>query len=160
MGATGTGTECGKDLTVHATGYCKGSSCGSSDAGTCCQEKCSKGFKLNGATTKEANTCAKDSTLATDIKCAGSPCAATDAKLCCNEKCTDKKTGFKVKGASSKEPNECKAKETVATKGMCKGDCSSDDASTCCLKGANETGLVSSVSGSPGSSMVVAVFLA
>merc|ERR1711988_282322 len=91
------------------------------------------GFKLHGATTKEANTCAKDSTLA-DGKCSGIPCAASDAKLCCNEKCTDKKTGFKVKGASSKEPNECKAKETVATKGMCKGDCSSDDASTCCLK--------------------------
>merc|ERR1711907_805559 len=69
----------------------------------------------HGATTKEANTCAKDSTLA-------------------DGKCTDKKTGFKVKGAKTKEANECKAKETVATKGMCKGDCSADDAATCCLK--------------------------
>merc|ERR1711865_1358851 len=78
------------DLTVHTTAYCKGSSCAATDKGTCCQAKCSKGWKLNGATTKESNTCAKDTTLASDGKCAGSPCASSDDKLCCNEKCTDK----------------------------------------------------------------------
>merc|ERR1712100_577693 len=94
------------------------------------------GFKLNGATSKEASTCAKDTTLASDIKCAGSPCAGTDAKLCCNEKCTDKKTGFKIKGGSGKEPNECPSDGkgyTVGSKAMCAGDCSSDDVKTCCL---------------------------
>merc|ERR1711981_1236767 len=109
-------------------------SCGTADAGTCCQQACSKGVKLNGATTKESNTCAKDSTLASDIKCAGSPCSATDSKLCCNEQCTDKKTGFKPNGGSGKEPNSCPKNEQVATKGMCAGDCSADDAETCCLK--------------------------
>merc|ERR1711924_267554 len=89
-GAAGAGTECGKDLTVSTTAYCAGSSCKSSDAGTCCQQKCSKGWKLSGASTTEANTCAKDTTVSSDGKCAGSPCAATDSKACCNEKCTDK----------------------------------------------------------------------
>merc|ERR1711998_482645 len=106
--------ECDEDLTVHATAYCKGASCGKDDAKTCCQQKCSKGWKLNGAKTTEANTCAKDTTLASDAKCKGSPCGAEDAKL------------------------ECKAQETVSSKGMCKGDCSEDDAKTCCLK-ANST---------------------
>jgi hypothetical protein len=39
-----------------------------------------------------------------------------------------------VKGSKDKTKNECKAGETVASKGMCKGDCSSEDASTCCQK--------------------------
>merc|ERR1712023_198184 len=117
----------------HATAYCTKSSCAASDAGTCCQQSCSKGWKLNGATTKEANTCPKDTTLG-DGKCKGSPCAAADDKICCNEKCTDKKKGFKVHKGTGKEPNECKKGEIVASKGMCKGDCSSDDAATCCQK--------------------------
>jgi hypothetical protein len=138
-GATGTGAECGTDLTVHATAYCKESSCTvASDAGTCCQQKCSKGYKVFGATTKESNTCVKDTTLASDAKCTGSPCADADTKICCNEKCTHKTTGFKVKGSSGKEANECKSGEIVSTKDECKGDCSSDDASTCCKK-ANKT---------------------
>jgi hypothetical protein len=118
-GATGTGTECGADLTVHATAYCKGSSCAATDAGTCCQQGCSKGFKVTGATTKESNTCVKDTTLASDAKCTGSPCAQADEKICCNEKCTHKTTGFKVKGSSGKEANQCKAGETVVTKKKC-----------------------------------------
>merc|ERR1712054_111681 len=94
-GATGTGTEYGADLTVHATAYCAGSSCVAGDAGTCCQQSCSKGWKLSGATTKEANSCAKDTTLASDAKCTGSPCSSSnDAKICCNEKRTHKTTGF------------------------------------------------------------------
>merc|ERR1711966_494467 len=103
-----------------------------------CQQGCSKGFKVTGATTKESNTCVKDTTFASEAKCTGSPCAQADEKICCNEKCTHKTTGFKVKGSSGKEANQCKAGETVVTKKMCKGDCSSDDASTCCQK-ANKT---------------------
>merc|ERR1719453_98090 len=113
--------------------YCKGSSCAASDAGTCCQEKCSKGWKLNGATTKESYTCPKDTTLASDGKCTGSPCAASDDKYCCNEKCTDKKKGFKVHKGTGKEPNECAKAKIVSSKGMCKGDCGSGDSETCCI---------------------------
>lgn len=138
-GAAGAGSECGKDLTVSTTAYCAGSSCKSSDSGTCCQEKCSKGWKLNGATTNEANTCAKETTVSSDGKCAGSPCAATDSKACCNEKCTDKKLGFKVNGGTGKEPFECKKGEVVASKGVCNGDCSSDDAKTCCMAANNSS---------------------
>merc|ERR1711907_665940 len=119
---------------------------------------CSKGFKLNGATTKEANTCAKDSTLASDKKCLGSPCSGTDSKYCCNEKCTDKKTGFKANKGTGKEPNECEAKETVATKAMCDGDCSSDDKKTCCLK-ENKTQGTTTDAHSTGLASVVAMLL-
>merc|ERR1712188_253114 len=102
---------------------CKATSCSASSS-VCCQQKCSKGFKLTGATTNEANTCPKDTTLASDGKCTGSPCAATDSTICCNEKCTDKKKGFKVHKGTGKEPNECKKGEIVSSKGACNGDCS------------------------------------
>merc|ERR1712146_747988 len=104
-GATGTGLECGKDLTVSATAYCEKSACAAGDAGTCCQQKCDKGFKASGATTNEANTCPKDQKVSTDGKCAGSPCnSAKDEGTCCNMKCNDEKEGFKNPGIKQARP--------------------------------------------------------
>jgi hypothetical protein len=75
--------------------------------------------------------------VSSDGKCTGSTCASTDEQFCCDEQCVDKKKGFKVNKATTKEPNECAKNEIVSSKGICKGDCSSDDASTCCLKANN-----------------------
>lgn len=134
------GIACAEDLTVHATAYCTGSSCGSSDAGTCCQQQCSKGWKLNGASTDETNTCPKATTLAADGKCTGNPCSGTaDEGICCEEKCDDKTNGFQVSSGTDSKLIKCAEGELVSSKAKCDGDCSTDDAETCCLKANNST---------------------
>merc|ERR1711907_929002 len=141
-GASGTGIECGEGLTVHATKYCEGSDCAEGDAGTCCQQKCNKGWKVTGAKTDESNTCPKATTVSSDGKCEGNPCRSEDDKTCCNVKCTDSTKGFKVKSSgksssTAKETTklECKTGQVISSKGMCKGACKTDDATTCCSGG-------------------------
>merc|ERR1712146_121846 len=96
--------------------------------------------------------------MGADAKCKGSPCGADDAKICCNVKCSDKKTGFKAKGAKDAKL-ECKAQETVSSKGMCKGDCSEDDAKTCCLKANSTTATTDATSLGPAAGVAMLVIL-
>jgi hypothetical protein len=135
-GASGSGVECGLDLSVHATAFCEGSECAEDDAGVCCQAKCSKGFKAKSAKTDEAQTCPDATTVKADGKCVGSPCRSSDDVKCCNVKCSDSKKGWKVKkDEKGKQPNKCTdEKSVVSSKLTCDGDCSDTDKETCCVK--------------------------
>merc|ERR1711907_799081 len=83
VAAGGTKTEgkqqCPKDLRVNPDGNCKVMTCGSSSKSVCCQQKCTAGYKLKGATGVGLE-CDKDLTVHATAYCKGSACGKDDAK--------------------------------------------------------------------------------
>jgi len=154
---------CDDTDTVHATAFCVGSPCGSTDKGTCCQESCSVGFRKEEKEVKVGSSqfCNKFTDSLADAKCAGSPCKTTDSGTCCAEKCSatfyDNK-GKPSTGSSSKDSaqqKECKEPSSkVSASGTCVGACADSDEDACCevnnstpegTADAHGVGLVSSV---------------
>merc|ERR1711998_621828 len=155
-------TECPADHTVSDKGYCAGSSCAAADSNTCCLQKCTKGFKLHGATTKEPNTCPKGSELlvvSTTASCAGT-CKGTDSAVCCNTKCADTDLGFKLNtNTASKTDNKCDDGKIVSTKNVCEGTCDKDDKATCCLSGGTNNTSATTDANSAGLAAVVGILI-
>lgn len=120
--------QCAKDLRVHPTGNCKGTDCKSSSS-VCCQQKCTAGFKLKGAT-GTGTECDKDLTVHATGYCKGSSCGSSDAGTCCQQSCSK---GFKLNGASTKEANTCAKDSTLASDAKCAGSpCAGSDSKLCC----------------------------
>merc|ERR1711907_27392 len=157
------GTCDGTD-TVHATGFCVGSPCATSDKATCCQESCSVGFRMTEKEKKEGSSqfCpAKVTDSLADAKCAGAPCKASDSDVCCAEKCSAAKddneaNGFIDAGDIKKQQKKCPVNSKVLASGKCAGKCAATDEDACCKDDSNNTtgpgttdangvGLVSSV---------------
>lgn len=127
-GTTSGMSQCAKDLRVHPTEYCDGTSCTTS-SGVCCQQKCTAGFKLKGAT-GTGTECGADLTVHATAYCKGATCAASDAGTCCQQTCSK---GFKLHGATTKESNTCGKDTTLASDAKCVGSpCASSDSTTCC----------------------------
>jgi hypothetical protein len=137
---------CAKDLRVHPTGLCKEDTCKTSSS-ICCQQKCSKGFKLKGAA-GAGTECGKDLTVSTTAYCTGSSCKASDAGTCCQQKCSK---GWKLNGATTTEANTCAKETTVSSDGKCAGSpCAATDSKACCNEKCSDKKLGFKVNGGTG----------
>lgn len=130
-GTTAGKQQCAKDLKVHETEYCDSQDCKkSTDSGTCCQQKCSAGFKLKGAT-GTGTECGEGLTVHATAYCKGAACSSSDSGTCCQAMCKDQ---FKADGATTDEAQTCAKKTTVSEDGKCAGSpcVGSTDAAFCC----------------------------
>jgi len=147
-GTTSGMQQCAKDLIVHPTEYCDGTSC-SKSAAVCCQQKCSAGFRLKSSTGDAPLECDTDLTVHAEAYCEGATCKASDAGTCCQKSCSK---GWKAFGSNAVGLSKCPKEATVASDSKCSGSsCSSSlDQGLCCnnkcssLLGFKEKGATSS----------------
>jgi hypothetical protein len=120
---------------VHKTAYCAGSTCASTDAGTCCQNKCADGYELFGGTTSGKRQCAKDLRVSPDNHCSGPTCASSDDDTCCETKCDSTgatSKGFELHGGTTTGMQQCAKDLKVHKTAYCTSKACTSNSGVCC----------------------------